>query len=152
MFTPGPSMKVDSAGARVLADDGSHSLRQFGVPGRRQPTPPKAVGPIVANADRAIRHLQSRQMNVVDFANVEIVDATDQVDFFFQRKLLEQRVDAGIDVGREGCGAWHSAGRTKSRRTAAILEAVESFAILRICGALRFIRALIAALFPSRRL
>ena len=39
-------------------------------------------------------------MNVGDVANVEIIDAADQVDLLFQRKLLEQRVDAGFDVRR----------------------------------------------------
>jgi len=92
---------VNAAGTRVLADDFSNSLRQIRVPGRRHSDAAEGSGcTIVADANRPIRHLQAGEMNVWDFADVKIVYATDQVYLFFQRKLLEQRVSASVDLRR----------------------------------------------------
>ena len=37
-------------------------------------------------------------MDVWNFADVKGVNAADEIDLFFQRKLLEQRVDSTFDV------------------------------------------------------
>src|ERR1700719_2223028 len=45
-----------------------------------------------------VGHFQRGQANMLDLANVEIVDATDEIDLLFQRKLLEHRIRASFNA------------------------------------------------------
>src|SRR5258708_24207144 len=94
----GSEHEVDAAGASVLTDDRSHVLCKVRIPGRSQTDAAKRCGrPIVADAKGTVRHFQRGQANVLDLANVEIVDAAYEVDFLFERELLEQRIRACFD-------------------------------------------------------
>src|SRR5438270_2938904 len=95
---------MDTTCASVLSDDCSHALGKVRIPRCSQTnTAKRCGGAIVADAKGTIGHFQRGQANVLDLANVEIVDAADEVDFLLERELLEQRVRAGFN-GRSGEG------------------------------------------------
>ncbi len=98
----GSQHEVDTACASVLSDDCSDALSEVNVPARGQTDATKSRGgPVITDAEGAVRHFQSGQANVLDLVNVEIVDAAYEVDFLLERELLEQPIRTGFD-GRSG--------------------------------------------------
>src|ERR1700722_17126866 len=96
--------EMNAAGAGVVTDGGSDEGGHFRIPGCCQTDAAEYYcgWTVVADADWAVGHLQSRQTDLFVGANVEIILTADQVDLLFDRQLLEHGADAGIDIG--GCG------------------------------------------------
>ena len=91
--------EVHTAGAGVLSNDRSDSLREFGVPcGREADSAKHCRRPVVPDSHWPVGHLQTWQPNALVGADVELVNAADEIDLFFQLQLLEQRID--LRLGR----------------------------------------------------
>ena len=80
-----PEHEVHPAGAGVLANNRAHSLHQVGVPGGRKPNTSKSRGrSIISDPNRSIGHLQTRQPNLLNVADVEVIDSADKVNLLLQ--------------------------------------------------------------------
>src|ERR1700693_4097754 len=103
---------MDATGPRILTDDLAYAAAKFRVPGGGKTQAAEGGRrSIVSDAKWSVGHLQRRQANVPDFANIEFVDAADEVDFLFQRELFEARVYAGFNRGSGG--GWRLRGSRK---------------------------------------
>jgi hypothetical protein len=93
--------EMHSPGAGVLPDHGAHSFGQFKIPGRRKPDSPEGRGgSIISHSNRSVGHLQSRQTNLLNVADVESIDTADKVDLLLQGQLLEKALGPCLGSGR----------------------------------------------------
>ena len=80
-----PEHEMHATGASILPYNCTQSLHQFGVPGCGKPNSPKGRGrPIISDPNGSIGHPQATQSNLLDVADVEIIDSTDKVDLLLQ--------------------------------------------------------------------
>ena len=74
-----------STGTGILADGGTDSRCHGRIPSGSEPNAAEhGRRTIIAHADWAVGHLQSRQADLIVGANIEAVHSTDQIDFLFE--------------------------------------------------------------------
>ena len=91
---------MDTASARVLPKGHADSLCKILIPrcGERNSAGCGGLS-IIPDANWAVRHFEAGKTDVWNFADIKRVKAAYEIDLFFQRKLLEQRIDSTFDVG-----------------------------------------------------
>jgi hypothetical protein len=73
-----------AASASIRANRLSDAGREFWIPGSRQADPAEDCGgTVIPHSHGAIRHFQARQTYFLVGADVEVIDSSDQVNFFF---------------------------------------------------------------------
>ena len=97
-----PQEKVDALRARVAPYLRADALGQLRVPSGRERDAAghRRGGAEVANAQRAVGHLQSRKAEARHVAYEEAVHAAEHVYLLFERHLFEYELDAPLDIGR----------------------------------------------------
>ena len=82
---PWPEHEMHSTGAGILTDGGSDSRCHRGIPGSCQPNAAEhGRRTVIAHANWAVGHLQSREADLIVGANIKIVHTTNNVNFLFE--------------------------------------------------------------------
>ncbi len=94
--------EVNALGARVTADLGGDALSERRVPGggERDAAGHGRRRAEVADAERAVCHLQAGDAGLRHVAHEEAVDAAEVVDLLLERHATEDRLDPLLDFGR----------------------------------------------------
>ena len=94
---------MDATSASVLAHGDANATGEFRVPrsGEENSGGVSGRGAVIVYANRTIGHAERRNVEARNRASIEIVDPTNQGDFFFKRQLAEENSNAPFNLG--GC-------------------------------------------------
>ncbi len=90
---------MDATRPGILSDGFAHTLHQVGIPGGGEADSAKSGGrSVVANAERPVGHLQPGESYVLDVANIEVIQAGDELNLLLERQMLEKSLGASFDI------------------------------------------------------
>src|SRR5258708_6806159 len=102
---PRPEQKMNALSSRIPADFCADPLGKPRIPGccKGYSSSHGCGRPVVADSQRSVRHLEAGHAEPGDTAHVKTVDPSEQVNFFFDRHVAENRVDPTLGLVRRRC-------------------------------------------------